>query len=99
MGFVLHELELAFKRTIFLPFWLKSGRIVCGFIFRFREVWKGGQRSAEQELDWNRTTIRKGKCELESGQVKKRQSLGSGKKKGRGAFAQFARRYPSHCQT
>ena len=28
---------------------------------------KGGQRRAEEELGWNRGTIRKGKHELESG--------------------------------
>ena len=42
---------------------------------------KGGQRRAEQELDWNRTTIRKGKRELESGQVQEDNFSTRGRKK------------------
>jgi len=34
-----------------------------------RALGEGGQRLAEQELGWNRGTIRKGQCELESGIV------------------------------
>jgi len=32
-----------------------------------RELGKGGQRRAESELGWDRSVIRKGMCELESG--------------------------------
>ena len=42
---------------------------------------KGGQRRAKQELDWNRTTIRKGKCELESSQVQEDNFSARGRKK------------------
>jgi len=34
-----------------------------------RELGPGGQRRAEGELGWNRATIRKGMCELQSGLI------------------------------
>ena len=34
-----------------------------------KELGSGGQRRAERELGWNRETIRKGMCELESGLI------------------------------
>ena len=42
---------------------------------------KGGQRRAEQEFDWNRTTIRKGNRELESGHVQVDNFSARGRKK------------------
>src|SRR5262245_15219788 len=34
-----------------------------------KELGRGGQRRAERELGWNRETIRKGMCELQSGLI------------------------------
>lgn len=41
----------------------------------------GGQREAERELGWNRGTIRKGQCELESGEPQKDNFSARGRKK------------------
>ena len=59
-----------------------------------KELGAGGQRRAEQELGWNRGTIRKGMHELDSGfKCLDGMSL-RGRKKAEGAFAPFAQGHP-----
>ncbi len=49
-----------------------SGREKRIFMARVVSIYgKGGQRWAEKELNWNRGTIRRGKQELENGEVGK----------------------------